>query len=322
MHFRRLFILIHAGALGAAAGAACWTQWGAWSWIGEVLSNLPLHLALGSAIVALAAFVLPISLPRRCLLFGLGAALASVQALPLLPYMAQSPPPALQTQRPPSLRVLVANLHSWAVNVPALEKLLRESAADIVLLTEITPTQQAAFMAVTSLYPHQFQTPVGSDNTFTVRILARMPMEIALHHSVDHPVVQARLCQARAKCLTVLSVHASRPGPAGREARNAALQTLVRQAKEAASKGDHVIAAGDFNMTAFSPDFGMFGAAGLSDSALGRSYPSTWPVWLGGLGIGLDHVLVSAGLGVTGRWLGPDIGSDHLPLFVELAVSE
>jgi endonuclease/exonuclease/phosphatase (EEP) superfamily protein YafD len=320
MHLRRLSILVYAGALGATVGAVAWTQLGGWSWIGEVLSNLALQLALASALVAVGALFLPISLSRRCLWFGVGALLAVIQALPLVPYVARAPPPA-KAERPP-IRLLVANLHSWAVDVAALEKLLRESGADIVLMTEITPDQQSAFNAVSELYPHQFQTPRSQDNTYTVRILARRPFEVALFHSTDHPVLQAKLCRAPTKCLAVLSAHAPRPGPGGRDDRNAVLDTLVMQAKAAASRGDDVIVAGDFNITAFSPDFKTFKAAGLSDSALGRGYPSTWPLWLGGWGIGIDHVLVSSGVGVTRRWLGPDIHSDHLPLFVELAVLE
>ncbi len=323
MSIRRFLILSYAAALGAASGAATLVEWGSSGWIGEVLANLRLHLALGNALLASAALLLPISLWRRVPLVAFAAALAVLHLYPLLPYIAQPPPQALQvSDNAARLRLLSANLDSWAVDIVALEKLLRNSGADIVVLTEITFTQQAVFQSLRDIYPQQFETPVGRDNTFIVRVLARRPMDVVVYHPIayDHPVVQARFCSAEPKCLTVLSAHAPRPGPNGRAVRDMVLQAIATQAREAHIRGDDVIAAGDFNITAFSPDFAIFAQAGLTDSALGRGYPSTWPYFLHSLGIGIDQVLVSPGIGVAARWLGPDIHSDHFPLFVELQV--
>jgi endonuclease/exonuclease/phosphatase (EEP) superfamily protein YafD len=323
MPIRRLLILAYAAALGAACGAVAFIELAGDGWVGEMLANLRLHLAMGSALLAIAALLLPLQWLARLMVFVLGSGLAAGHVLPLLPYVAQPPPAALQA-RPDAatLRILVANLRSWATNLVALEKLLRDSRADIVLLTEITPHQQRVFQVLRTIYPEQFETPIERDNTFAIRILARQHMEIELYHPVvgDHPVLQARFCASGEKCLTLLSVHAPRPGPAGRQLRNTVLQGIVAQTRLAQRRGDHVIAAGDFNITAFSPDFGMFGEAGLSDSGLGRGYPSTWPYFLPNLGLGIDHVLVSPGIGVAARWLGPDIRSDHYPLFVELKI--
>ncbi len=317
----RLSVLVHAAALGGASGAAILVAFAAWSWVGEALANLPLHLTLGSATVALLAAMLPLPWLRRLGLVLIAVALTAFHALPLLPYIA-SPPPAALRAGPDgvALRLLVANLRSWSADLPALERMLRDSRIDIALLTEITPNQQQTYKSVADILPHQFGTPFERDNTFALHILARRPMDVALHHPVpfDHPVLQARFCGAVEKCLTILSVHAPRPGPDGRALRNKVLQEIVAQTRQAMARGDHVIAAGDFNITAFSPDFAMFAAVGLSDSALGRGYPSTFPYRAGRLGLGIDHVLISPGIGVADRWLGPDVNSDHFPLFVEL----
>lgn len=70
----------------------------------------------------------------------------------------------------------------------------------------------------------------------------------------------------------------------------------------------------------------MLAAGGLIDAA-----QSSWPAptrhpdapldwsWLG---IPIDHVLVTPGIGVTGYEVGPEIGSDHQPLTVDLIVGE
>jgi endonuclease/exonuclease/phosphatase (EEP) superfamily protein YafD len=157
-----------------------------------------------------------------------------------------------------------------------------------------------------------------------------MDVTLLVPLSGDYPIVLARLCGLASGCVMVITAHPPRPGPQ-RWRRNKLLAALAGYAQKATRDGDRVIAAGDFNVTAFSADFAVFAQAGLIDTALGRGYPSTWPLWLGpksplfpaglpGLGVGIDQVLVSPGIGVVQRWLGPDIGSDHWPLFVELKI--
>ncbi len=326
MAFRsRLAVLVYAAAFFAYGIATIAVEGAQPGWLGEVLANLRFHLVVAGAVLALAALIFAHRAIARLVLALLAASLALLHMVPLLPYIAAGPPQALQpSPNAVKLRVLEANLHSWAVDLVALERLLRESQADIVVLTEITPTQQGVYKAVTDIYPEQFQTPYGSDNTFTLRILARWPMDIVVRQPTefDYSVLQARICLAGGKCLSILSAHAPRAGPDSRSIRNRVLQEIADQARAAANRGEGSIAVGDFNITAFSPDFAIFGAAGLTDSALGRGYPSTWPFVLPGMGVGIDHVLVSLGIGVAGVWLGPDIHSDHFPLFVELAVRE
>ncbi len=320
MQLRSLLVPIHAACLGGLCAAAALGAAG--GWIGELLANLRLYfLAPGLALVLLAP-LLPGRAARR-LTPGLLALLASAWlALPLLPYVVSAAPSAAAAGGKP-LRLLQANLHSWAVDTAALRSLLEEGGADIAVLTEITPAQQPVYRALADLYPYQVETPVGRDNTFIVRVLARRPMQTGIFHPIagDYPVLQARFCDPGSRCLTLLSAHAPRPGP-GRGLRNRVLEQIAALARQAERRGDLAVAIGDFNITAFSPDFALLTAAGLRDSTLGRGYPASWPVWLGRLGIGIDQVLVAPPIGVTARWLGPDIGSDHYPLFVELVLPE
>ena len=59
-------------------------------------------------------------------------------------------------------------------------------------------------------------------------------------------------------------------------------------------------------------------ATGLRDTAAGFGWQPTWPTFLPRLGITIDHCLASSALGVRALKTGPDIGSDHYPLIVEL----
>ena len=45
---------------------------------------------------------------------------------------------------------------------------------------------------------------------------------------------------------------------------------------------------------------------------------SSWPAEYCPLGITIDHCLVSPDIEVKQRLVGPDVGSDHLPVIVDL----
>ncbi len=85
-------------------------------------------------------------------------------------------------------------------------------------------------------------------------------------------------------------------------------------------KGPFVL-MGDLNTTTWSPYFNeLLKNAQLKDSTRGFGWQPTWPVQVPFLGLDLDHCLISRDLVVLKRQPGPAIGSDHLPLYVEIGV--
>ncbi len=87
-------------------------------------------------------------------------------------------------------------------------------------------------------------------------------------------------------------------------------------------RGDpRVVVAGDFNATPWSRTFrAMMNTSGLCDTRAGFGVQATRPAdrWL--LRIPIDHVLTSCSIGVRDRRVGPDVGSDHLPVVVDLVI--
>ena len=78
---------------------------------------------------------------------------------------------------------------------------------------------------------------------------------------------------------------------------------------------------GDLNATAWCYAFRRFlRETGLKDSARGWGYQATWPTGFLPLRIPIDHCLLSPDLKVLNRRIGPNVGSDHFPLTVELAL--
>ena len=76
------------------------------------------------------------------------------------------------------------------------------------------------------------------------------------------------------------------------------------------------IVVGDFNATPWSAGLRAF----RSENELsGFNTRATWPIWLGFAGIPIDHAFVSRDLGILEIETGPDIGSDHRPILIDVA---
>jgi endonuclease/exonuclease/phosphatase (EEP) superfamily protein YafD len=78
---------------------------------------------------------------------------------------------------------------------------------------------------------------------------------------------------------------------------------------------------GDLNATPWSRPFRRFvGRSGLCDSRAGFGVQASFPAASALLRIPIDHVLVSCVIGVRNRRIGRDVGSDHLPVIVDLVL--
>ena len=87
------------------------------------------------------------------------------------------------------------------------------------------------------------------------------------------------------------------------------------------STEEEVFVIGDLNTSSFSIHFKHLLSKGkLIDSRRGFGLLPSWPTWLSIMETTLDHCLVSKGISIKDRGVGPNIGSDHLPIFVELGL--
>ncbi|WP_370674030.1 endonuclease/exonuclease/phosphatase family protein [Pleomorphomonas sp. PLEO] len=107
------------------------------------------------------------------------------------------------------------------------------------------------------------------------------------------------------------------------EGRNLYLN-VVAKSVAAEAPGTPVVVLGDFNTPTWSPFFQSFlKKSGLVDAA-GTGWPSTtrfsrrWFAKNFYFGSPVDHILVSRNIEVKHFEVGPDIGSDHLPVLADL----
>jgi endonuclease/exonuclease/phosphatase (EEP) superfamily protein YafD len=218
-----------------------------------------------------------------------------------------------------------------------LANLLLKTAADIVGLQEVAAVQ-AEVLAVdlADVYPYQLLVPSGYSGK---GLLSRFPF---LHHEQlqlypGRPDLRAAV-DVHGMALGVLVVHPPPPRFSGSRisfdaATSAQLDSLADLAIEHAPS----VLLGDFNMTRRNPRHARFVAAGLADAfavaGTGRGW--TLPVRLGyaarfnhrlhGLPLWpiarVDYIWYTPPLHAEAAWVGPDAGSDHLPVLARLALS-
>lgn len=295
-----------------------------WHWAFELLTHFHVYFLLAGAALAVVALTLRLWWPA-----GLSVLVAAASFAVVWPHM-HLPPTDLQPQPGPVVRLLWANLHNSNTDLVALQRLIEAEKPDIAVFTELDPAHDKVLRDVRGLLP--FQSPPPRRNVFGVMLLAKQPPEslrFDLTMGDSAPLMVARLCPAESGCLTLLGLHAWPPLLSMAIDRDRQLAHAAAVARQHVDKGGRVVLIGDLNVTPFSPIFDrLLAQSELWDTNIlpaesPRTSPSisTWRLANTGLGLPIDHALVSAGIGIVSRRIGPDIGSDHRPLILDLKIA-
>lgn len=301
-------------ALGFAAAAISLAGFlGAWAWWLEILSHFRAQYALLFLLLALLH-----ALARRGRALAVALAGAAINAAPVLLFLLPPAPPAPPGGAP--FRAMLMNINTRLGDPSAIRAAISNAHPDILVLEEISPRWLAELSPALDAYPFRRVEP-RHDN-FGIGLFSRLPLQtsrIEPFGIVDVPSVFARLAVA-GQALHVVATHPLPPGDALLAAeRNRQLDWLAR---EIAALPGPVLLLGDLNTSPWSPAYRRFlRDSGLRDSARGRSIHPTWPSFLPPLWIPLDHALHSPHLAVRSRAVGPAIGSDHLPVTVDLSLA-
>lgn len=219
---------------------------------------------------------------------------------------------------PARLIVASANLNIERTDHAALAAwLLSGNGPDVIALQEFSESAMASVTAseLLAAYPHRVFAP--SDDPFGLGVLSKYP--IASVENVPPANLLATLklrlvLEVRGHRVALTAVHPMPPISAdyARE-RDASLRLEAWRLTRAGIPG---VLLGDMNDTPWST--GLRATAPLQRaSGLTPTWPNAWG-WLSLLP--LDHVLVTPGVRVEEASLGPDLGSDHRPVQVRLAL--
>jgi endonuclease/exonuclease/phosphatase (EEP) superfamily protein YafD len=281
-----------------------------WSWQADLICHFQ-ELAL---VVSIVVLVVIFSLNRR-VAAGM-ALLAAFQVGPVVRYEGTNPvPPAGGS--PERLRILLANVLYKNVDHGELARLIRAEQPDIIGLVEYTSAWGRALKEIRREYAYAREYPAGQSG---LALWFRHPPK-----SIDwpewlvdgrNPIVHATFdFGGRERHIWV--VHPTSPMfQWNHQAGNPELAAIAKRV--AATPGSRIV-IGDMNSTDGSAHFRDFvRLSGLRDSRFGFGRQPTWPHNLP-YRIAIDHAFVSDDLSVVSRRVGPDIGSDHFPVIVDLA---
>jgi endonuclease/exonuclease/phosphatase (EEP) superfamily protein YafD len=104
--------------------------------------------------------------------------------------------------------------------------------------------------------------------------------------------------------------------PSAAAARNEHLSALAKFVRREKAP---VVVAGDLNVTSWSPFFrDLLRDGNVRDSREGRGVQPSWVSRIPLTDLPLDHILISPGIVVASRMVGPHLGSDHRPVIADL----
>ncbi len=223
---------------------------------------------------------------------------------------------------PASVRVVFSNVAVDNLDGTLPQVLLDAHQPDILAFAEVDERWQRILEVAFPDHPHRhFATRA---NNFGLGLVSRLPLEDVQVRGMDgddaYPALLAAVRVGGEK-VNLLVAHPHPPlngyTSAMRDRQIASLATLRNS-----RPGPFVLLA-DLNTTPWSTPFqDLISATGLRDSRPGHGHQATWPAPLAAVGIPLDHVLVSPEWSVQSRRTGPPVGSDHLPVFASLALSQ
>jgi len=189
---------------------------------------------------------------------------------------------------------------------------------DVVVMEEVMPDMYDQLAEVRAEYPYVVETLHRT--ALDVLVLSRLPMieaEVIDFNDGRLPSLVTELTVG-SQTITLIATHPLSPRSRTKfELRNEQLYAIAEAFQ---GRQQPLLMVGDLNITSFSPVFKKFiDRIGLYDSRRGFGVQPSWPAKLWPiLRIAIDHCLLSHEFEVTHREIGRDVGSDHLPVFVQL----
>lgn len=314
-----LALLCFGGIVGSTLVAIVSTRYG-WPMLLELLSHFQAQY-FGFSLLLLGLLLLT----RRRWLILTSLLCVSLLAQQILPwYIPSESVPANTTP----LRVLASNLNVDNFEYSSLLNLVQQEQPDVVVLMEVIPAWGKPLAPLRDRLPYWFG--LSDDSSAGIAILSRFPLEnpeIVRFRLDSRPSIVTQLTIDRHP-VSLVATHPTVPvRPSLFHQRNRQLAGMSEQIDQS----DSLILVGDFNATMWSPYFRTLTTKlGLHNSRKGFGILPTWttpspvspfPAWLAPLlAIPIDHCLLSQDIRAIEMHTGAPVGSDHLPIVVNLAL--
>ncbi|MDF1597842.1 MAG: endonuclease/exonuclease/phosphatase family protein [Acidimicrobiia bacterium] len=224
--------------------------------------------------------------------------------------------PAESVAGGPVLTVVSFNVQVRNPDRDAVIQWVGDLDADVVFLWETSQPWRDEFTAAGLPY---FQSePLQEGTTIGGLVLTRDPARVRLLETGERSSIEVVVPFGDVEAV-ILGAHPFPPMSGRRSAeRDAQLTTIAAYADDVDGP---LIVTGDLNSTPWSAAFRPLGE-GLTNSMNGFGWQPSYPAGSGPFMLPIDHLLHNEYLTTVARSVGPDLGSDHLPIIVTLAAAD
>jgi endonuclease/exonuclease/phosphatase (EEP) superfamily protein YafD len=303
--------LAAAGTLAVLIGFA-----GRWHWFADLFTHLRPQYCIGLGIVCALAFALR---QRVAAYVALAGWLINGAALVPNAKTWATPESSATSQR----RTFVSiNLLKGNREPARVIRYLEEARPDIVVFQEVTDRLAKELEPLHGQYPYRVIR--SGKEKFGIALFAREPPIEKTVEIVGNRVRNAALFarwESAGHSFALAVVHADTPDKEWKTVnRKRYFGHVARWVDESRKRGDAVIVLGDFNATPWSHSLQTFlDETHLRNAHEGRIFCASWSVWQPHQLL-IDHALLSEDWALHGCEIGPDVGSDHRPIFVRVSL--
>lgn len=221
-----------------------------------------------------------------------------------------------------TIRIMIANVFQENRDTGSCIELIRAHNPHIVLLVETDEYWTHSINAVMDDYPHRVLQP--QNNTYGMIMFSKLAID---NHTVrflvesDIPSICADIESPGGKLFRFYALHPKPPVPGESEDSTERDAEILIIGKEAKACPLPVIVAGDLNDVAWSFTTSLFlKVSGLLDPRIGRGFFNTFHAKYRLMRWPLDHVFCSSHFYLHRLKRLADIGSDHFPIFIDVAL--
>src|SRR5262249_38779823 len=233
--------------------------------------------------------------------------------IPVTPHVTAASGPVSGT-----FRLLSANVEAGNTHFAAVGRLVAQTHPDLFGVTELTPVM--ARHLSDELPAYRTRVLETRSDAYGIGVYSRRPLLSAkvMHFPADGPPTVVVRIRVAAKPVSVVVTHVHTPFAGSIHVRH--LDALASAARS--QLGKRVVICGDFNTPPWSGPLRDFAAdARVHDVYGGRAWAAyRWPTWGDALRVPIDNCFVNSRVAVTGHHDGPNVGSDHRPLVVDIGV--
>jgi endonuclease/exonuclease/phosphatase (EEP) superfamily protein YafD len=219
------------------------------------------------------------------------------------------------------IKVVCANVQYTNTNYAAFLGLIREEMPHVVIAQEANEPWVTHLSRLTAQFPYAVTFPARGGSG--IALYSRLPIA---HAEIIHlgrqrrPGIIAHL-SVGGSVLSLVTIHP--PPPLHSRTFGDRNVQLSAVAKFMETVPPPKLLVGDFNTSPWSPYYErLVRDTNLRDARKGFGLLPTWPADLPWVALPIDHCLVSPELTVVRMRTGPNIGSDHFPLIIDLRVLE